>query len=313
MTTAWVPWPMPDFRKPVRLGRHVLDSVLGELRMRGVRDRDIQIHAVSSGAGAGAIVRHIPLPGELVQEDTIVHLFVELLGTMDRLPYALRDEEPEAFGTDKVLALFDSPAAHVSHYVRLGGDLFALRDGDELGARRWLEDVFSIDVELFGRPRWPRLVRFLARLHAVAGRPDCVATALHAMYGFSARVIRLESAATQSARANAMVLGGANSQLGFSSVLSGERVTFRQLVIRIGPISLPQFREHQEDLMHRERVALYALCLPFWINADVTEQWEVERPSGGMRLGLDGTGPRLGWTSYISNETHDYLRENLDV
>ena len=62
--------------------------------------------------------------------------------------------------------------------------------------------------------------------------------------------------------------------------------------------------------MRAERVALYRLCLPFWIDANVVERWEVKAPMGGMRLGKTGTSPRLGWTSYVSQGTHEHSQEN---
>lgn len=310
MTNAPASVRMPDLMKPVRLGRHVLDTALSELRMRGVPDEMIRIHTVASGAGNGAMVSQVPLPGQVIDPRGGVHLFVERLGVMDRLPYALRDEEPDAFGTDQVLSLFDSPAAHAGHYLRLGGDLFALRDGDDRGAQRWLEDVFSIESSQFGKERWYRLARFAARLHAVAGRPDAVLTALRALYGFSSRIVRLDAVVLKSARTPALALGRANNQVGFSTVLGGAPMTLRRLVIHIGPVSLPEFEQHRTQAMREERIALYRLCLPFWIDADVFEHWQVTAPEGGMRLGIAGTSPRLGWTSYVSRQMHAPSLEN---
>jgi hypothetical protein len=304
------PMRMPDFLQPVRLGRHGIDSALSELRSRGVPDDRVRVHAVSAGGGQGTVVGQSPAPGAQIDLRDGVHLYAELTPLMDRLPYAMRDEEPDAFGTDQVLGLFDSSAAHAGHYLRLGGDLFALRDGDERGARRWLEEIFAIDPARFGRARWYRLVRFAARLHAIAGRADAAAIALRALYGISSKIVRLDSVPGGLLTKPSPSLGDARSQLGFSTILGGEPVTPRRLVLQVGPVPLSQFEQHRDLAMYRERKELYRLCLPFWISADVTERWIVIGPEGGMRFGADaGSAPRLGWTSYLSDRAHVRVRD----
>lgn len=299
---------MPDFTRPIRLGRHVLDTALSELRSRGISDDLVRIHPISAGGGQGTVVGQSPAPGARIDRRDGVHLYVEFTALMDRLPYALRDEEPEVFGTDQILGLFDSPSAHAGHYLRLGGDLFALRDGDDRGARRWLEEVFAIEPALFDRARWYRLVRFAARLHDIAGRPEAVITALRSVYGIPAAILRFEAIP---GRALASSLGGENSQLGFSTVLGAAPTTLRRLVLRIGPVPLEQFEEHRDLAMLRERVNLYRLCVPHWIDADVAERWSVIGPEGGMRLGARAPiATRLGWTSYVAMDEREHRVEN---
>ena len=301
-TIALVVDRMPDFTRPVRLGRHVLDTALSELRSRGINDERVRIHPVSSGGQQGTVVGQTPAAGSVIDKRDSVHLFVEQTALMDRLPYALRDEDPAAFGTDQILGLFDSPAAHVGHYLRLGGDLFALREGDERGARRWLDEVFAIDPSLFDRSRWYRIVRFAARLHELAGRPDAALVALRVVYGIEGSVVCLAPAVTSRVDTAIATLSGSNNQLGFSTILGGEPSTKRRLTLRLGPVSLAQFEAHRDIGMRRERMSLYRLCVPHWIDANVIEQWWVAGAADGMRLDtVSREAPRLGWTSYLTS------------
>ena len=296
-----VPMRMPDLLQPRRLGRHVLDSALAELRLRGLPDECVRIHPVSSGGGLGVVVGQDPKAGAPIDERAGVHLYVELPSLMDRLPYALRDENPEEFGVDQILGLFDSPAAHVGHYLRRGGELYALREGDDQRAQRWLEEVFAIDAALFDRARWYRLSRLAAELHILAGRVDAPVTALRVMYGMPSKVRNLVSRPGRTLSNPAAALGSTRSHLGFSTILGGEPRSHSALSLDIGPVSLKQFELHRSGALRRERVELYRLTLPFWIDADVAEYWHVAGPAAGARLGADpGTSPRLGWTSYMA-------------
>ena len=284
---------MPDLCRPRRGARHSLDTALRTLAACGVDDTRVTVESVGPGWPDGQLARQWPLSGTRLDGGIRVVLGVGGIGALDALPYALRDVTDSPFGVDALLALLDTPTFKLRFHLRAGGDFFALRDGDLVSARRWIEQVFQLDPTPWAPQRWPALARLLPLLHRVAGQPAGIAAGLRVMFGLPLLTVRAVRAVAVSRDTVRMALGNVASRLGVDTLLGFGPVDATRLVVEIGPVPLATYRHHHDGengALTRERLALYRLLVPARFAAAVEERWVVGDPMSPVRLGDAFTG-----------------------
>jgi hypothetical protein len=281
---------MPDLVRPRRGARHTVDTALRALRAAGVDDARVVVESAGAGWAPNAVVRQQPAPGVPLTPHARVVLAVSGVGALEALPYALRDVDESAFGVDPLLALLDNPVHKLRHHLRGGGEFFALRAGDPVSARRWIEHVFQLDPTPWARERWPALARLLPALHRLAGRHEGLALALRLVFGLPLAAVGLERRVVRAAPRGSLALGAMAARLGVDALLGEGRAEVARLALTLGPLSLPDYYEHTRAGLAAERRALYALVVPAALAGGVEERWVVGDPDTPARLG--GVPPR---------------------
>jgi hypothetical protein len=276
---------MPDFVRPRRGARHTVDTALRALRALGVDDARVVVESAGAGWEPNAVVRQHPPPGAPLGDRARVTLGVSGVGALEALPYALRDVDESAFGVDPLLALFDSPVHKLRHHLRGGGEFFALRAGDPVTARRWIEQVFQVDASAWAPARWPAVARLLPALHRVAGREEGLRLALDLVFGLRLAAVALERVVVPAAAGERCALGTAASRLGVDALLGAGRAEVARLVLTLGPVPLGVYLDHQGVAAAAERRALYALVASVALATSVRERWVVGDPGTPARLG----------------------------
>lgn len=299
---------MPDFVRPHRGARHTLDTALRALRALGVDDARVVLESAGAGwarwheldASAdghepadggprdrwapGAVVRQHPPPGAPLDAQARVTLAVTGVGALEALPYALRDVDSSAFGVDPIMALLDNPVHKLRHHLRGGGEFFALRPGDPVSARRWIQEVFQIDPAPWAPERWPALARLLPALHRAAGREEGLRLALRLLFALPLAGLALEREVVPAAPRGRLALGRAAARLGVDALLGAGRAEVARLALTVGPVPLDAYLEQQRPALAAERRALYALVVPAPLAAGVRERWVVGDPREAARL-----------------------------
>lgn len=298
---------MPDLCRARRGAAHTVDTALRALAAAGVDDARISLESAGPGWPDGRVVRQHPPPGAALDARARVVLGVGGAGTLDALPYALRDDDDEApFGVEALVALLDTPALKLRHHLRAGGDFFALRAGDLRGARRWIERVFQVDPAPWDPARWPALARLLPRLHRLAGRPAGVGAALGLCFGLPVAEVAARRGLAPAPVGRRLALGEANSRLGVDTLLGLGPVDVVRIEVAIGPVPLADYHAHADGPdgpRTRERAALYALVLPAPLAEAVVERW-VLRDAAPTRLAdpfaaPGAAAPALGLTTRL--------------
>ena len=281
--------PMPDFVRPRRGARHTVDTALRALRRLGVDAARIRIESAGPGWTSGSVLRQSPPAGTLLGTGDAVVLAVAGPGALETLPYAMRDTaSDDGFGIDALMGLFDDPVHKLRHHLRAGGEFFALRDGDLVVARRWIEQVFQLDPTRWSSVRWPALVRLLAALHRTAGRERGLALALRLVHGLPLAEVRAARETVPVPAGEQLALGRAASRLGVDTLLGGRVLDVAALEITIGPVRLSGYLAHTAEALTAERRALYELVLPAHLVSHVRERWIVGDPAAPSRLGRGG-------------------------
>jgi hypothetical protein len=280
---------MPDFRRARRGAGHTIDTALRALRRLGVEDARVVVESAGPGWAEGTVVRQEPAAGAPLDGRTRVVLGVAGVGGLESLPYALRDVDDSEFGVDPLLALFDNPVYKLRHHLRGGGEFFALRAGDHVTARRWIEQVFQLDPSAWAPERWPALAQLLPVLHRIAGREAGLGLALQVLYGLPLAEVRLVRALVPVATHGRLALGTANARLGVDSLLGEGLAESARLAVTIGPVPLDAYLAHDAPALRAERAAVYRLVLPAHLADAVDERWRVGDPAGAARL-ADASG-----------------------
>lgn len=292
---------MPDLVRPRRLGRHTLSSALDALRALGVADDRVFIEAAGAGWTTGTVVSQRPLPGAPLPPATNVVLGVAGYGAMQALPYAMRDEDPEAFGADRLAALFDHESYRALAHLREAAGLFSLRAEDTIGARRFCEDLFLVSVDGVRPDRWFRLARLVPHIAQLAGRAEGLKTGVAFVTGVPVAAVHVRpTRAAETGMLAGTRLGGAALRLGVDAWLGPAVDQDRiDLIIEYGPMSVDTYFANATPAAAQERAALYALLLPSWAASHPSERWRVAATEGGTRLGGSAV-VALGVNSYLS-------------
>ena len=288
---------VPDFVRPRRGARHTVDTALRTLRRLGVDAARVRVESDGPGFAPGTVLRQHPPAGTSLGPGQRVVLGVAGPGALEALPYAMRDGGEDDFGIDALMGLFDDPVHKLRHHLRAGGEFFALREGDLVVARRWIEQVFQVDPTRWAPARWPGLVRLLAAVHRTAGREDGLALALRLVHGLPLAGVRAVRDTVPVPRGEQLALGRTASRLGVDTLLGGRVIEIAALEATIGPVRLNAYLAHAGGALAAERRALYDLVLPAHLAARVRERWVVGDPAAPSRLGGGGPGPEARQTA----------------
>lgn len=292
---------MPNFIRPSRLGRHTLSSAIACLRALGITDDRIVVESAGGGWTTGTVVKQEPSPGEPIPHAAHVVLDVAGFGALQALPYAMRDEDPDGFGADRLMALFDHESYRVLSHLRDAAGLFNISESDPIAARRFCEDLFLISVKDIRPQLWFRLSRVVPLLASLAGRTEGLRVAIAFVTGVPVAAVRVQPTRLRETGPVAGTrLGVQELRLGVDAwvgpAVDQDRV---DVVIEFGPVAIDTYFDHIGDDRRRERDALYALLLPSWASGMPDERWRVGSASAGSRLGGDAV-VALGVNSYLT-------------
>lgn len=290
---------MPDLCSPRRGVRHTLDSAIPSLLRLGVEMERIVLESAGPGWVRGTVVRQLPAAGSVVTTETRITLWIAGVGSIESLPFPMRDSAQGEFRSDALFGLFDNHFLRLSHHLRAAGGLLDLHPDDPEGAYRWIVDIFRLPIAPWPRERWYDLARLLPALPRIAGRPDGPAIALGAMFRLPAKPVRLVSGIAPVDAARRTRLGTSNGRLGVDALV-GDGVTAHTAVeIDIGPVDLASYRLHLRPAEQAQREALYRLVLPAHVRHRVRERWIVGDPAAPAVLGDPGREAALGVNSYL--------------
>ncbi|MEZ4586573.1 MAG: type VI secretion system baseplate subunit TssG [Gemmatimonadales bacterium] len=290
---------MPDFVNPGRGACHTVDSAVPALLRLGIDVGRIVLRSAGTGWAAGRVVGQEPAPGSDLATARRIVLRVAGLGSLDSLPYPMRDSAEGEFRSDRLFALFDDHILKLGVHIRAAGGLLRLTPDDYDGAYRWITDIFGIPAEQWPRERWYDVARLLPSLPKIAGRADGPAVALEAVFGLPAKPVRTVAGVAPVAADRRTRLGRRNGRLGVDALV-GDGVTAATAVeIEIGPVDLATYRRMQTPAERRQRDAIYRLLLPCHLADDVRERWQVGDRSEGATLGDPAREAALGLNAYL--------------
>lgn len=290
---------MPDLCSPRRGVRHTIDSAIPSLLRLGVEMERIVLESAGPGWVRGTVVRQQPAPGAPVTDETRITLWIAGVGSIESLPFPMRDSAQGEFRSDALFGLFDNHFLRLSHHLRAAGGLLDLHPDDPEGAYRWIVEIFRLPIEPWPKERWYDLARLLPALPRIAGRPDGPAIALGAMFRLPARPVRLVAGIAPVAAARRTRLGISNGRLGIDALV-GDGVTAHTAVeIDIGPVDLATYRRHLGSAEQTQRQALYRLVLPAHVRHRIRERWIVGNPAMPAVLGDADREAALGVNSYL--------------
>lgn len=290
---------MPDFASPRRGVRHSIDSALQSLERLGVDIDRVVIRRAGAGWPIGTIVAQEPLAGVALSDRTRIVLSVAGTGSLESLPFPLREDSEDDFRIDELFALFDSPFGKLGHAVRTGGGFLELRPDEPSTALRWIEGIFKFSARSWPKRRWYAVARLLPALHRVAGRSEAVPLGLRLVFGLPVLRVRSVSGLVLTRDARRTRLGIQNGRLGLDASVGAGVRALTGLEVTIGPITLDEYREHAVPSERAQRDALYRLLLPAHVRDAVTERWRVGERSEGAVLGDAWKPAALGVNSYL--------------
>ncbi|MEO8451211.1 MAG: type VI secretion system baseplate subunit TssG [Gemmatimonadota bacterium] len=290
---------MPDFCTPERGVRQTVDAAVPALLRLGVAMDQLILQSAGAGWARGTIVEQSPAPGTPLEPGSRIVLDVAGTGSLESLPFPLRDSNEGDFRSDRLFALFDNPLLKIGHHLRAAGGMLALHPDDPAGAYRWIVEIFGVKAEQWARERWYDVARLLPSLHRIAGRPDGPALALKAVFRLPAGVVRLVAGVAPVPSDRRTRLGMLNGRLGVDSIVGDGVTAATSVEIDIGPVDLATYRLHLAPVMRREREALYRLVLPAHLRSAVRERWHVGERSEGAVLGDPNRVAALGVNAYL--------------
>lgn len=290
---------MPDFCTPTRGVRQDIDAALATLRLLDVPPDRIRVERIGGGWKMGTVVRQLPSPGTMIRPTTRVVLYVSAPAGVDALPYAMRHEEEKGFGVVELMPVFDSPTAKLETFIREAGGFLELRPDDPRTAWRWIREIFAVHP-----PSWPdeylhALARLLPALHQVAGTEDGVRVALRTVFDLPVTEVVVSPGLLRMRPALQTRLGVSNGRLGVDAVIGDGITVLAHVTVRIGPVTLDQFVQHDTVEMRGFRNMLYALVLPSAMLRPTDERWHVTAPARGCVIGGPSEAVRLGINSRL--------------
>jgi hypothetical protein len=290
---------MPDLCSPTRVVRHTIDSALPTLLRVGVDVERIVLQMAGAGWAQGTVVAQSPAPGRPLTTQTRVILGIAGTGTLESLPYSLRDEDEDGFGADRLCALFDNPIQKLGAHLRAAGGFLDLHPAEPAGALRWIEEIFQLSSAPWPEQRWYDLARFLPSLHRLAGRPEAVHRAFRVIFKVPVARVRVVSGIAPLNPDRQTRLGVRNGRLAVDAVIGEGVSAAAALEVTIGPVDLNAWRRLHNPAERRQREAIYRLVLPCHLYSAVRERWLVgERSEAGRLLEGDG-GTLLGVNCYL--------------
>jgi hypothetical protein len=290
---------MPDLATPRRGVRHTIDTALQALGRMGIDIDRVVIRRAGAGWKPGMVVGQEPAPGVEVGDQTRVVLKVAGTGSLESLPFPLREDSDSEMRVDELFALFDSPLGKLGHAVRMGGGFLDLRPDDPSTALKWIEGIFRIPARSWPKRRWYAVARLLPALHRVAGRADAVPLGLRLVFGLPVRQVKSVVGLVPTHDERRTRLGVRNGRLGIDASVGPGVRALTGLAITIGPVTLDQYREHTTPSERAQRDALYRLLLPAHVQDAVVERWHVGDRAIGARLGDLWNPAALGVNSYL--------------
>ncbi|MCC7131480.1 MAG: type VI secretion system baseplate subunit TssG [Gemmatimonadales bacterium] len=292
---------MPDLCSPRRGVRQTIDAAIPSLLRLGVEMDRISFDSAGPGWVRGTIVGQKPAAGTPLTPESRVVLLVAGVGSIESLPFPMRDTADGEFRIDELFGLFDNHFLRLSHHLRAAGGMLDLHPDDPEGAARWIVEIFRLSSDPWPRERWYDVARLLPALHRIAGRPDGPALALRAVFRIPASPIRLVSGIAPVPPARRTRLGIMNGRLGVDALI-GDGVTAHTAVeIDIGPVDLATWRRLQRPGERAQRQALYRLVLPAHLRSEVREHWLVGDRSEPTVLGDRSREFALGVNSYLGS------------
>ena len=290
---------MPDFCAPRRGVRHSIDSAIPALERLGVDAERVVLRSAGAGWIPGTVVAQEPAAGTELGSQTRVVLEVAGTGSLESLPFALREDSDAEMRADAIFALFDNPLLKLRFAVRQGGGFLELRPDEPATSLRWIEGIFRISPNPWPKRRWYAVARLLPVLHRVAGRAEGIPLALRLVFGLPVVGVRIVSGLVSIPVENRTRLGEANGRLSTDATIGvGLRAT-TAIEVEIGPVSLDVHREHLGAGERAQREAVYKLVLPAHLHGAVRERWTVGSPAEPPRLRDEWQPAALGLNSYL--------------
>lgn len=290
---------MPALTQPTRSVWHTAASALRALERLGVDADRISLESAGPGWVPGTVVRQAPAAGAALTPQTRVVLGVAGNGALESLPYALREEEPDGFGTDALFGLLDSPLRKLALHVAAAGGYFALHRDEPVTALRWIREVFQLDETPWPVELWHPLALLLPALHRLGGTADGVAVACRVVFDLPVLTVEQRTGVVPLGAAAGTRLGEAGGRLGIDAVAGRGVRAARGVRVTFGPCTIEQYLANDTPARAALRRILYRLVLPAQLADDVAERWRVGEAAHGARLGDPADPAPLGIGSYL--------------
>jgi hypothetical protein len=289
--------PMPDFSHAFHGFHPTLDSALEVLEARGVSTARITVRMTGRGYPTWWVIDQTPKPGQPITPDAQIVLSVAGLGFFHHLPVGMWDKGGEAEpGTQEIVEAFDDPIQKAAHWIRQGARLFDLRPDDYNACQRWIA-LFGLNAEDWPQEIWYNLALLLPSLHRLAGREEGIRLALDLLLGLPLWQIRRRRGFAYLKDEDLTLLGSEFARLGVDAVLGDRREDLARLTLFLGPVTLDQYYQFQEDEYRRRLDQVLDLTASCYQEARV--RWFVLDPQRAPRLGHEQENARLGINSHL--------------
>jgi Type VI secretion, TssG len=290
---------MPDLSWPQYGFYHTADSALASLARADVAHGRVTIKKAGRGWQPGRVVRQQPLTGAAISPDAVVELAVEGDGLFYHLPTGMREGSKEGeLGVAELASLFDDSIEKAACYVHQGGLYFDISPDNKAGCARWMR-LFGIDPEDWPERGWYKLAILLPHLQRLAGREDGLKLVLKVLLDLELESIVWRPHQTLLADDELSRFGERASRLGIDLIVGDSVEDEAMMEITIGPVSLPAYQEHQEEVelsIHRT----LRLVLPY--NVVYSVRWLVGDTGLAPRLGSQLENAVLGVNSHLGRK-----------
>jgi hypothetical protein len=287
---------MPDFEAPQYGYHHTVDSVVFSLLAIGMDPDRVTMRRAGRGWTKRRIVSQEPMALSSIGSQDVV-LSVAGEGLFERLPTGLRDRGTDTEpGLDALLDVFDDPSEKASCYVRQGGLYFDLRPDNPTGCARWIR-AFGITPEDWPADTWYDLARFLPFLHRVAGQEAGIRLGVKVLLGLE--IVRLHRKWQRTALTDDALtqIGDTSTRLGVDFIVGQTLEDEAVLEIALGPVTLAEYRRHQNPDMKGLLELVLNLVLPCHVVHIV--KWAVGNPEFRPRLATEEENTVLGINMHL--------------
>jgi hypothetical protein len=294
---------MPDFTTGAYRYFHTMASALESLYRAGVSPRQITIRAAGSGWKTHRVISQNPAPDTPLTPATEVVLSVQGSPLFETLPSGMRDADDRNGPTTKqIMNLLDDPLQKLDHLLDSPSNWFELSPDKPVICSRFIR-LFGLNAEAWPKDLWFPLATFLPSLPRVGGTERGIRQALRLLLDLGVFQLYWRPRVISIAAPEYTLLSEKFSRLGTDATLGRSVPAFDSLVIVLGPVSLEQHSEYQNEKRGLVRQVL-DLVLPFTLATEGETfrlRFQVGDPRQRPKLGISRMNSVLGVNSRIGD------------
>ena len=276
---------------------HTVDSALQSLAALGVPAERVCLRMDGRGYPSRWVVAQDPPPGTELTPGVRITLTIAGLGYFHNLPVGMWDTGREgAAGTKEIVGTLDDPLQKAAHWLRQGARLFDLQPDNFAACSRWIS-LFGLTPDDWPQETWYNLSLLLPSVQRLAATEHGIRLMFQLLLHLPIHEIRYFPSSRSLPEADCSFLGAKFNRLGTDYVLGNEMEDLSGIMLRVGPISLPDYYACQHSETKQLISSVLDLCMSFHRRCWVS--WLVADPGKSPRLGIEEENARLGINSHL--------------